>query len=62
MFHFFIERYCAAHLAEVADFIARVENKQPVAVIFEDGRRAMRLADAANESRASGRVVTVAVA
>lgn len=59
LLNFFIERYDEAYVAELNDFIARVENRQPPAVTFEDGRRALLLADAANESRASGRVIPV---
>ncbi len=60
LLNFFIERYDEAYVAELNDFIARVENRKPLAVTFEDGRRALLLADAANESRASGRVIPVA--
>ena len=59
LLNFFIERYDEAYVAELADFIARVEKREPLAVTFEDGRRALLLADAANESRASGRVIPV---
>jgi myo-inositol 2-dehydrogenase/D-chiro-inositol 1-dehydrogenase len=59
LLNFFIERYEEAYVAEIADFIARVEKREPVAVTFEDGRRALLLADAANESLASGRVIPV---
>ncbi len=56
---FFIERYDEAYHAELADFIACVQERQPPSVGFEDGRRALLLADAANESLASGRVIPV---
>ena len=59
LLNFFIERYDEAYRAELADFIACVRDGRPPAVTFEDGRRALLLADAANESRASGRAVTV---
>ncbi|NNG04930.1 MAG: inositol 2-dehydrogenase [Inquilinus sp.] len=60
LLNFFIERYQEAYVAEIADFIARVEKGEPLAVTFEDGQKALLLADAANESRASGRAVKVA--
>ncbi len=59
LLHFFIERYAAAYKAEIDDFIDAVEQGRPPSVTFEDGRRALRLADAAVESRRTGRAVAV---
>ena len=57
--HFFIERYQEAYNAEIQAFVDAVEAGGPMPVSFEDGRRALMLANAAYESLASGRVVTV---
>lgn len=59
LLNFFIERYQEAYNAEINDFIAAVEEKRPPAVTFEDGRRALLLADAAYASLASGHKVKV---
>ncbi len=58
--HFFIERYQEAYNAEIQAFVEAVEAGGPMPVSFEDGRRALMLANAAYESLASGRAVTVA--
>lgn len=54
---FFIERYAEAYTAELGAFIDAVENGAPVPVGFEDGRRALILADAALEALKSGRTI-----
>jgi myo-inositol 2-dehydrogenase / D-chiro-inositol 1-dehydrogenase len=54
---FFIERYAESYRAEVAAFIDSVEQGRQPSPSFEDGRRAMILADAAGESMRSGRAV-----
>jgi myo-inositol 2-dehydrogenase/D-chiro-inositol 1-dehydrogenase len=56
--HFFIERYAEAYLAELNHFAACLESGRAPSPGGEDGRRALALADAASESRASGRAVT----
>ena len=58
--YFFVERYQESYVAELDAFVATVEQGGPCAVTFEDGRRAMVLAEAAYESLASGRMVRVA--
>jgi myo-inositol 2-dehydrogenase / D-chiro-inositol 1-dehydrogenase len=55
--HFFIERYAGAYLAELDHFAESLEAGRPPSPSGEDGRRALALADAANESAASGRAV-----
>ncbi len=57
--NFFIDRYPEAYVAELADFVDAVENGRAPSVTFEDGRRALMLADAANESLKSGAVVSL---
>jgi myo-inositol 2-dehydrogenase/D-chiro-inositol 1-dehydrogenase len=55
--HFFIERYTPAYLAEIDHFVDCVEQGAAPLVGYRDGREALRLADAALESMASGRTV-----
>ncbi len=57
--NFFIDRYPEAYDAELNDFIDAVESGRGASVTFEDGRRALILADAANESLRIGGVVDV---
>ena len=57
--HFFIERYEQSFNAEIASFATAVETGGPTEVSFEDGRRALMLAEAAYLSRAEGRAVKV---
>ena len=56
---FFIERYTESFMAEIDAFVDAVEGKAPVQVGFEDGRRALILAEAAYRSIAEGRIVRV---
>ncbi len=58
--YFFVERYHEAYVAELDAFAAAVEQGGPCEVTFEDGCRALMLAEAAYESLASGRMVQVA--
>ncbi|MGE3876421.1 MAG: inositol 2-dehydrogenase [Parvibaculaceae bacterium] len=57
--HFFIERYRQAYVDELSEFIDRVGKGLPPTVGFEDGRRALIIADAAFESTSTGRTVKV---
>lgn len=57
--HFFIERYHQAFVAELDAFVAAVEGNGEPVVGFEDGRKALVLAEAAKRSIESGRVVRV---
>jgi myo-inositol 2-dehydrogenase/D-chiro-inositol 1-dehydrogenase len=56
---FFIERYAAAYTAQVNAFVEAVATKRPPSPSFEDGRRALILADAAWEATRSGQAVRV---
>ena len=56
---FFIERYQEAYMAELDAFIDCVEQGTEPEVGFEDGRRALVLAEAAYRSLASGKMVPV---
>ena len=59
LLHFFIQRYAEAYVDELSDFIDVVERGRKPSVDFEDGRRALIIADAAWESLRSGRAVQV---
>ena len=58
--NFFLERYGPSYVLELDDFIDAVEGGREPSVTFEDGRRALLLADAAARSLASGKPVRVA--
>ena len=58
-FHFFLERYTAAYQAELDHFLAVLDGKAAPLVTGDDGRRALVLADAANESLKTGKLVEV---
>ncbi len=55
--NFFIERYQEAFAAEIDNFIDAAEGKAPPDADFEDGRRALVLAEACIRSVAEGRTV-----
>ena len=55
--NFFIERYTEAYLAEIDHFVDCVEQGTKPLAGFEEGREALRLADAALESARTGRAV-----
>ena len=56
---FFIERYEEAFTREIDAFVDAVEQGVKPSPGFDDGRRALRVADAAEESARSGRTVRV---
>jgi myo-inositol 2-dehydrogenase/D-chiro-inositol 1-dehydrogenase len=58
--NFFVERYQDAYAAEIGHFVDCVEQRRAPLPGFADGREALRLADAALESLATGRTVRVA--
>ncbi len=60
LLHFFVERYREAYVRELDAFVEALRERRAPPVTFEDGRRALILADAAYESLRSGRTVTVA--
>ena len=55
--YFFLERYTEAYRAEMAHFLACLAGEEQPRVNAEDGLRALELAEAANESLASGQAV-----
>jgi myo-inositol 2-dehydrogenase/D-chiro-inositol 1-dehydrogenase len=56
---FFIDRYTAAYQDQLADFIDAVATGRPPSVTFEDGHRAIILAEAASQSLATGTTIPV---
>ena len=56
---FFIERYKEAYQAEIEDFIKNIKNNDKPSVTFEDGRRALILANAAYQSLEAGKAIKV---
>ena len=59
LLNFFIERYREAFDAEIDAFVKAVETNQPAVVGFDDGRKALALAEAALKSVVQGRAVKV---
>ena len=59
LLRFFIERYREAYIRELDDFLDALASGRPCAPSFEDGRRALLLANAAYESIRTGRVTAV---
>lgn len=59
LLHFFIERYSEAYFNQINAFVDAVEQGGTVAPCFEDGRRALILANFAAESLETGRSVEV---
>lgn len=57
--HFFLERYEAAYLAEMAHFVTSVRDGTPPSPGITDGLRAQMLADAATRSWETGQPVTL---
>ena len=59
LLNFFVERYTPAFRAMFAEFVDAAEAGRSPAVGFRDGRAALALAEAANESVATGKIVKV---
>jgi myo-inositol 2-dehydrogenase/D-chiro-inositol 1-dehydrogenase len=57
--HFFLERYMEAYRRELAAFIDAVASGKPPSPGGRDGLAAQRLADAATESRKTGKAVAI---
>ena len=56
---FFLERYAAAYRLELEDFLSALQGKKVELATGEDGRRALKLADAAQASLVTGKAVTL---
>lgn len=59
LYPFFIERYAESYVREIDAFVDALESHKPPSPSFEDGRRALLLADAAADSASSGRSIAV---
>ena len=59
LLHFFLERYAASYASQLDAFIAAVAAGTAPPSSAEDGRRALRIAEAALESSRAGRAVTI---
>ena len=59
LLRFFIERYAESYVRELDDFIRALADRRPPSVGFEDGRRALVIADAAVTSARSGEPVSL---
>ena len=57
--NFFIERYAAAYAAEISAFVAAIRGQAPVQATFDDGYRALVLAEAAIQSFSAKQAITV---
>jgi myo-inositol 2-dehydrogenase/D-chiro-inositol 1-dehydrogenase len=57
--HFFLERYAAAYRLELAHFVSAVTSGTPITPDIVDGLRAQMLADAAADSLATGRPISI---
>jgi myo-inositol 2-dehydrogenase/D-chiro-inositol 1-dehydrogenase len=59
LLRFFIERYAASYVRELADFVDAVSTGRAPSITLDDGRRALALADAAVESARTGQPVRI---
>lgn len=57
--HFFIERYADSYVREIDAFVDAVESDTPPTPSFDDGRRALLIANAAVEAAKTGRSVSL---
>ena len=57
--HFFIERYAESYIREIDAFVDAVESDTPPSPSFEDGRRALVVANSAIEAAKTGKTVLV---
>jgi len=57
--NFFLERYAVAYRQELADFIDGIKNGKNSNPTYEDGRKALILADAALESAKTGKSISL---
>ena len=59
LYYFFIERYDQAYKNQLENFVNCIINKKPTSVNFEDGRKALIIANAAYESLAKKQTVKI---
>ena len=61
LLRFFIERYAESYARELDDFIRAIDEQRPPTIGLDDGRRALRIAEAAVASAKSGKSVALSV-
>jgi len=61
LLRFFIERYAESYARELDDFIRAIGEQRPPTIGLDDGRRALRIAEAAVASAKSGKSVALSV-
>jgi myo-inositol 2-dehydrogenase/D-chiro-inositol 1-dehydrogenase len=59
LLRFFIERYAESYARELDDFVRAIEEGRPPSIGLDDGRRALRVAEAAVASAKSGSAVAL---
>lgn len=59
LLYFFIDRYAESYARELDDFITTLEARRPPSIGFNDGRRALQIAEAAVASARSGAPVAI---
>jgi len=59
LLRFFIERYVESYAIELDAFVRAIEERRPPPIGFEDGRRALLIAEAAVASAKSGAPVPI---
>ncbi|HKP65132.1 MAG TPA: Gfo/Idh/MocA family oxidoreductase [Casimicrobiaceae bacterium] len=59
LLYFFIDRYAESYARELDDFITAIEARRSPSIGFNDGRRALQIAEAAVESAKSGAAVAL---
>ena len=57
--NFFIDTYQESYMNSISSFLETILEKKPVSVGFEDGRRALLLAETAYKSVKSGRMENI---
>lgn len=57
--NFFLERYMDSYRNELDEFIKKIRGEESNSPTFEDGRMALRLADAATESAKTGQTIEI---
>jgi myo-inositol 2-dehydrogenase/D-chiro-inositol 1-dehydrogenase len=57
--NFFLQRYMDSYRIELSEFIKKIRGEESTSPTFEDGRQALVIADAATESAATGKTITL---